>query len=187
MSNMGLKAYLPVLGRIVDQMPISLYERQKSLAAEGLLHLVPGRGPGSGVRATPEAVATMVCSLLTSTGLTGDLGPRTRCIAETVLMRPPPGPDQPPYVPADGTRFLDVLVRVLSDEALAALIHEIEVDAALRYAVIRFPNTLPIVFTDRNRTASVPPIRTRNAIDKDTIRALAAAVKDMTASNRGEK
>jgi hypothetical protein len=180
-----LARHLPALAAVLGEKPTTLYERQRELIREGLLHAVQGRGRGSGVQATPEAVAMLLVGRLASIGLAG-AGPRTRGIAEAVLLPPPPVPDRPPYVPADGARFVDVLVSVLTDEALAALVYAIEVDTAYCYAVISFPKTLPIVFTDRNKTESVPPIRTRNSISGDTLRALAAAVKDITASNKGE-
>ena len=51
---LSLKSTLPALGRILGMTPSALYERQKLLVLEGLLHAVPGRGPGSGVPATPS-------------------------------------------------------------------------------------------------------------------------------------
>jgi hypothetical protein len=53
-------------------------------------------------------------------------------VRHTVLMAPRPGPDLLTLLPESGARFLDVLVRILSDEALAASVREIEGDAASR-------------------------------------------------------
>jgi hypothetical protein len=167
MSNIGLKAYLPVLGRIVDQMPISLYERQKALVAEGLLYLAPGRGPGSGVRATPEAVATMVCSLLSSTSLTGDLGPRTRRMAEAAGG------------PAFASTFVDELKRILSDEALAARIRLISVNPEVGRAVIHYDDKDKDMEFVGGRSPERPLSITIN-LRGDTVRDLAAAVKELS-------
>jgi hypothetical protein len=62
----GLKTYLSRLASLLGQRGgwFMLYERQRALAKEGLLKVVPGRGPGSGVRADEEAVSVLLISLL---------------------------------------------------------------------------------------------------------------------------
>jgi hypothetical protein len=199
MSTTGLKAFLPTLARLLgDQSAIALYERQKMLVIEGVLHPVPGRGPGSGVRATPETIAMLLIALLAS----GSSGPRVRGLAEAITA--PPGAPPKPCGLTDATRFVDALARVLSDEALAARVSQIYVTASHRYATVRYGDEpLPVAtlvlppphlppdgpklrsstFVDPNRPDPAPAISTDSSIENRTIRALAAAVKDMTASN----
>ena len=50
----------PILGRA----PITLYQRQAPMVFAGLLDVVEGRGPGSGVAATPHSVAMLLVALL---------------------------------------------------------------------------------------------------------------------------
>lgn len=60
----GLKSYLPFLSSYFDLTEAALYERQRALVRLGLLKATPGRGPGSGVRLTAEAVAALITSIL---------------------------------------------------------------------------------------------------------------------------
>jgi hypothetical protein len=47
----------------------TLYERQRVLTTLGVLEATPGRGPGSGVPLTPDAVAAVIISLLATDSL----------------------------------------------------------------------------------------------------------------------
>ena len=69
-----------MMAKWVDMTPAALYERQRALVRAGLLHAEPGRGPGSGVRATPESVALLLIALLT-TGSLSETESQTRKIA----------------------------------------------------------------------------------------------------------
>jgi hypothetical protein len=180
-----LARHIRPLAEILGDTPARVYERMRELTREGLLDPVPGaaRGP-AGVQATPRTIATMVIGMLASVSLTG-AGPRARAVVEGIPGPPVPG-EVWPFVSEDGERFIDALVRILTDEALAALVYEIEVDTAHRSAVIKFPNPLPMVFTTEGDRIEPPPllgIRTRKSINYDTIAALAEMVREiMTAS-----
>jgi DNA-binding IscR family transcriptional regulator len=80
MSGISLKAFIPVIAKVVDMTPAALYERQRALVRAGLLHSEGGRGPGSGVRATPESMAMLLISLL-ATGSLSDTETQTKIVA----------------------------------------------------------------------------------------------------------
>jgi DNA-binding IscR family transcriptional regulator len=66
----SLKALIPKMAGALGTSPAALYERQRALVRAGLLHPLPGHGPGSGVRATPESVALLLIALLATGSLT---------------------------------------------------------------------------------------------------------------------
>jgi len=65
----GLKAFIPELSKALNISEIALYERQRALVRAGLLDHPGGRGPGSGVRLSPEAVAMMLIAVLVTDSL----------------------------------------------------------------------------------------------------------------------
>jgi hypothetical protein len=90
-TSLSLKAFLEGLAPIVGLSPAALYERQRALTRLGLLTPEKGKGPNSGVRATPESVTTLLIAILLADGLSeidARVGvllnakplPRTRCV-----------------------------------------------------------------------------------------------------------
>ena len=67
--------------------PHTLYERQRVLVRSGLLPYVEGRGPGSGVRLTVDAVAMLLISILATDDLAAAAEP-TRTLAHLKRVRP---------------------------------------------------------------------------------------------------
>jgi hypothetical protein len=65
----SLKAFLPQLAKIVDMTPDALYTRQRALTQIGVLKATKGRGPGSGVALSGEAVAAMIIALMAADSL----------------------------------------------------------------------------------------------------------------------
>lgn len=66
----SLKALGPQLAKVFHLSPDALYERQRALVRCGLLKNVGGsRGPGNGVRATPETVSTLMIAVMAATTL----------------------------------------------------------------------------------------------------------------------
>src|SRR5215211_344378 len=66
----SLKAFLPVMSEQLGRSPAALYERQRALVRLGILSApTNGRGPGSGVRATPETVLPILLSVLITDNL----------------------------------------------------------------------------------------------------------------------
>lgn len=76
----SLKSYIPTLARLVEMTPAALYERQRALVRSGLLATSEGKGPGSGVRASPESVGLLLISILASDAL-ADSAERAEAIA----------------------------------------------------------------------------------------------------------
>ncbi len=68
-ATVSLKSLIPDLAPAFDLTPAALYERQRALERAGLLKAEGGRGPGSGVRATPQAVAALFTSVLATDSL----------------------------------------------------------------------------------------------------------------------
>jgi hypothetical protein len=175
-----LARHIPALAAVLCEKPTTLYERQRELLREGLLQALPGRGRGSGVQATPEAVAMVLCSMMASLGLSGS-GPRTRAIAEAIT------PSSNPICKLTGTtRFVDAITRILSDETVAARVREIRVTVSHRYATIEFDKKGSTTFVDPNRPEPGSFGVVTN-LWQPAIRALAATVKDLTASNTREQ
>jgi hypothetical protein len=67
----SLKAFLPVLARILGTTPDALYSRQRALVNLGLLAIREGRGPGSGVELSADSVGVMLIACLCSDTLAG--------------------------------------------------------------------------------------------------------------------
>ena len=101
----SLKAFIPALARLLEQNPNGLYERQRALIRAGLLEARAGRGPGSGVEATPASVAMLLVSVLATDSLS-EVEWATRAGAELT--------DQTP------TTFAEALTAILGSETLAA-------------------------------------------------------------------
>ncbi|WP_156179617.1 hypothetical protein [Bradyrhizobium sp. LTSPM299] len=65
----SLKSFIPLLPDVLGLSEYALYERQRALVRGGLLTATKGRGPGSGVKATPENVAMLIISVLATDSL----------------------------------------------------------------------------------------------------------------------
>jgi hypothetical protein len=79
-NTRSLKSLTPLLAKALGTTPDALYERQRALVRAGLLESEAGRGPGSGVRATPYAVAMLLISIL-STGSLSEVEQQVKAIA----------------------------------------------------------------------------------------------------------
>jgi len=65
----GLKKFIPQLSVVLGMSELALIERQRALVRFKLLDTAEGRGPGSGVRLTAEAVATLLIAVLATASL----------------------------------------------------------------------------------------------------------------------
>jgi hypothetical protein len=63
-TGISLKAYSIEMAGYLGLSPLAVYERQRALARLGVLPTIEGRGPKSGVRATPESVAPLLVAAL---------------------------------------------------------------------------------------------------------------------------
>jgi hypothetical protein len=115
----SLNAILPALGDILDEPPDTLRTRQRALVAARLLDSKPGKGPGSGVPATPKALAQFLIGTCT-----GADGPFARGIARaTPAGTMPTGTTRL----TDAATFVEELAAILSDEALAKRVKQIRI------------------------------------------------------------
>jgi hypothetical protein len=65
----SLKSFLPRISGHLRVSPAALYERQRALVRLGILRGEEGRGPGSGVKLSPDALAAIIVSLLLTDNL----------------------------------------------------------------------------------------------------------------------
>ena len=101
----SLRSYLFKLSELLGLTPIALYERQRELVRAGLLHAEGTRGPGAGVRLSPEAVAVLLISVLATDSLS-EVAERTREIA---------GATARPIFPQDALWSLEFVLMEHSD------------------------------------------------------------------------
>jgi DNA-binding IscR family transcriptional regulator len=116
----SLKGLISVLAKHVDMTPAALYERQRALVRAGLLQAKPGRGPGSGVRATPESVSMLLISIL-ATGNLSETEERSKLIADLK--------SETKLCPLTGKKtFATALATVLASEELSKRLRWIDVE-----------------------------------------------------------
>jgi hypothetical protein len=60
----SLKAFLPEVAKAFRTTPDALYSRQRALVRLGLLPVIAGKGPGSGVPLTADTLGVMIIALL---------------------------------------------------------------------------------------------------------------------------
>jgi hypothetical protein len=131
----SLKATLPVLGRLIGISPNVLYERQKVLMQEGVLTTIAGRGPGSGVVATPESLALLLIAFLANPLKLSDLAETTRRIASAA----PTVGKKCPFTGA--SVFGDALAKVLSNRRLLERVTRVQISGSHSHAEIHFRNS----------------------------------------------
>jgi hypothetical protein len=87
----SLKAFLPVLSRLVELSPAALYERQRALVRLGLLPrpTAPGRNSGAAM-ATPDAVAMILIAVLATDNLS-EIDDRIQTLAKRKAIDPETG------------------------------------------------------------------------------------------------
>jgi hypothetical protein len=169
----SLKSILPALGRILGASPNALYERQKTLTAEGLLKVVPGRGPGSGVHATPESIALLLIGTFSGLGIT-EVGPTARVLAEA-------GAQDGEKCPLTGAKNCrDALARILADQSLADRVDFFSVyfSSALGAVTIQYDSA-------GRSTVFIGPLPSKSAfaidirLKRDTVHSLAMVVSEL--------
>lgn len=119
----SLKSMIPTLAGWIGLTPAALYERQRALVRAGLLRPEPGRGPGSGVRATPQSVSMLLIAVLATDSLS-EAAEQSKVLANLKSRRKP--------CPLTGqTTFARALAAVFASPETARQIVQIE---ALRSA-----------------------------------------------------
>jgi hypothetical protein len=113
----SLKSLFDEIGPVLGMTPMTLHMRQLAYMRWGLLPAKAGRGPGSGVPGTPDALAEFLIALVTDA-----------TVAENVPAAYALAGANPPDI--SGVRktsptFKDELTRILSDVSLAAQVEGI--------------------------------------------------------------
>ena len=130
MAN-SLKATFPALGRILGRTPDQLYGYQRAFVGAGLLDSIPGRGPGSGVSATPKSVAQFLICLLTQASIAENV----RAAKAFARAREHSGKT---CLLTEAKTFVDALERLLADESLAKRVNNIDLGMSEGYGTIRY-------------------------------------------------
>lgn len=127
----SLKALTKTMAGELGLTPAALYERQRVLVAANLLKPEKGRGPGSGVRATPKSVAWLLISVLAAQGLS-DVEESAPLMARLKLSGSERGP-------LDWeTTFVDALAWALSSPANASKVTYVHVEITRKTATVHF-------------------------------------------------
>ena len=120
----SLKAFIPRLAGILNTTPAALYERQRALVREGLLTPEEGRGRGSGVRLSAEALAVLLIGLLVTDSL-AEVASKSADMAEAK-----PWPEK--KCPITGkSKFKDAFAAVLEDRDLCKRVNNIKVSRSV--------------------------------------------------------
>ena len=127
----GLKAFIPQLSKALNISEIALYERQRALVRAGLLEHTGGRGPGSGVRLSAEAVAMILIAVLATDSLS-ETAAAARLLAMAKRQRGPAYKKLSRSLGGAET-FKEALVNALSSDEVAA---EVTVVRVYRYACV---------------------------------------------------
>jgi uncharacterized protein YjhX (UPF0386 family) len=115
----SLKAFLPVLSRLLELSPAALYERQRALVRLNLLPkpIAPGRKSGAAM-ATPDSVAIMLIAVLATDNLS-EMDDRIQVFAKKRAIDPVTG--KPGRCRFTGKHTLqEALTEVLADSKVSS-------------------------------------------------------------------
>ena len=130
MTGLSLKYLITHVSAFTGMSEAAVYERQRALVRAGLLKTERGRGPGSGVRGTPESVALLLISLL-ATGNLSEAGVSTRIFANLE--------NKEGFCPLTGKRtFAEAVTAILASKELAQKIIAINVSQEIRETEIAY-------------------------------------------------
>ena len=168
----SLKWFTPGLARLLGTTAPRLYEREQALIRAGILDASPGRGPGSGVRATAPAVALLIIAMLAAETLR-ETESRTKEIAELT-------PVDADRCPLRGTKsFLYALTDLVSSRSRSSRTIEVKISRTAARAVIVYRDLetrerLECEFTGPN--AKEPALRVSATLDGAVIKQIAIDV-----------
>jgi len=133
--ELGLKGFLPIIGDRLGMTNLALYERQRELVRAGLLEQSDGRGPGSGVKATPRSISVLVISVLATERLSevkarSSLAAGAETYAECALT--------------NEKSFLNAVTHIFANPGLARFVDYISVSRTAGRAEIRFTDAAGI-------------------------------------------
>lgn len=101
----SLKTFLPKLSEIIGVTIDQAYERQRILVKARVLKARPGRGPGSGVPATPRNIALLLIALMV-----GDFREHSVATIKQVANSMPLNASSAPY----NASFLEALTQLIA-------------------------------------------------------------------------
>jgi hypothetical protein len=166
----SLKWFTPGLARLLGTTAPRLYEREQALIRAGILDASPGRGPGSGVRATAPSIALLIIAMLAAETLR-ETESRTKEIAELT-------PVDAERCPLRGTRsFLYALTDLVSSRSRSSRTIEVKISRTAARAMIVFyrdRERLECEFTGPN--AKEPALRVSATLDGTVIKQIAIDV-----------
>jgi DNA-binding IscR family transcriptional regulator len=129
-TGFSLKGLIRHVSAFTGMSEATVYERQRALVRAGLLETQRGRGPGSGVRGTPESMALLLISLLATANLS-EVGLSTRIFADLE--------NKEGSCPLTGKRtFAEAVTAILASKELAQSISAINVSQEIREAQIAY-------------------------------------------------
>jgi DNA-binding IscR family transcriptional regulator len=130
MTGVSLKHLIKHVSDFTGMSDAAVYERQRALVRAGLLKSERGRGPGSGVRGTPESMALLLISLLATSNLSKTAG-STRIFADLV--------NKEGFCPLTGARtFIEAVTAILDSKELAQRVIAIDVSQETRESEIAY-------------------------------------------------
>lgn len=141
----SLKSIIPDLAPLFGMTPAALYERQRALVRAKLMKVESGRGPGSGVKATPQSIALLLISVLATDSLS-EVESATKVLARLKCLDGPCG--------KTGKKIFAT--------ALAALLASPELSAeTFKIRVFRGENYVQIYFKDKTGSVTGSVFETR--------------------------
>jgi hypothetical protein len=130
MTGSSLKSLIRHVSEMTRLSEAAVYERQRALVRAGLLKTERGRGPGSGVRGTPESVALLLISLLATSSLS-EVVLSTRIFANLKNKKG--------FCPLTRKRtFAEAVTAILASKELAQSIIAVNVSQEIRQTEIAY-------------------------------------------------
>ena len=182
----SLKAYAPLLAWRLGTTPAALYERQRALVRDGMLDQTAGRGPGSGVKVDPYAIAILLIAVLATDSLSETVE-KVRMFAAAKASNPDG------LCPLTGEQtFAEAVARVLDrDQPHWRQIKGITVRRTSGHCVIEYGNTLSYmssIFAARMPVDAKPRASTRLVVSamltRDLIIDIATDLKKIANSEK---
>lgn len=162
----ALTSYFPTLASYLGRTPAQLYERQRALIRDGLLISRAGRGPGSGVEATGEAVGLLLLTTMSSDLRAEAIG-KTKALANAKVI----GGGVCPVSKAK--TLLDALAKGLDGKVSGrGELLSLEVDRNEDIAVIRWrinPRSIVPVQFSASGVPAKPGLRVLAKLDQQSI------------------
>jgi hypothetical protein len=124
----SLQSLFPEVGRILGMTPAALYAHQRKFTMAGLLPLVAGRGPRSGVPGNAKSLATFLICLMTNANLAENV------LRARELLKAQLSPGEVCALTGQ-TTFHEALVAILSNPEKAKKIHEIVVSSNIHATI----------------------------------------------------